>query len=155
MQAVRLELSSLASISIKTKLLVIFICGGFLLPVNLWRELFRGDVTVMQWIGSVLAFPLFIVLGSVLQYAKYRFARPITILEDGNIHLPCGRLLNSWKPVECRVLKLTNSESIYILSVLCTNWINRTPHPVYSGLTDNLDSAVEFLDEFNAKCRKC
>ena len=155
MEAVRLQVLSLAYSSAKTKIITFFLFGGFLLPVNLLRELLRDDVTAMQWIGAALASPLFVVIGNVLQYAIYRFARPITILDDGVIVLPCGPLLKYWKPVECRIDKFKNSESIYIFSVQCTNWLNRSPYTVYSGLTDDLDSAIDFIDEFNAKCRKC
>jgi hypothetical protein len=109
------------------------------------------SVTLFQWIGSVFAAPIFLLIVLIGQYALYRFASPVSVSADGLRFGSLGRILAFWKPVDCKVTKLGSTTSLFSLSILCISPLNSKPHSMYSALTDDFDSAQEFIAAFKQK----
>jgi hypothetical protein len=140
------EARQMARSTMKQKVIVVGATSGMMLAVNLLRHFTHGSVSIMQWIGSALAAPLLLFLGFALQYATYRFASPVSISSAGLQFGWQGHLLAFWKPVECKVIEY--EDSLFRVTIYCTNPLNAKPRPVYFGLTDSPASAEEFLQMF-------
>lgn len=122
------------------------------LAVNGIRYFLDAPVTSLQWIGSALFGPFILLLGLLEQYFTYRFATHLT-LDDRGLHR--GRWGHIYgKPDTCTVAKLEEKPLCYYLTISGRAVLTKARITLYSGLTQDFDSATNFQNEFNLRFNK-